>query len=74
MSRAPAGGRWNISLDSPGAVASEDNIVAEIAVDQLDFCQLAVGHLAPERIATGAYGDQAAIRDVLFAAASLSRL
>ena len=68
------GGRWNISLDSPGAVASEDNIVAEIAVDQLDFCQLAAGHLAPERIATGAYGDQAAIRDVLFAAANLSRL
>lgn len=68
------GGRWNISLDSPGAVASEDNIVAEIAVDQLDFCQLTAGHLAPERIAAGAYGDQAAIRDVLFAAASLSRL
>jgi uncharacterized protein (TIGR03083 family) len=70
----PGGGRWNISLDSPGAVASEDNIVAEIAVDQLDFCQLAAGHLEPERIAAGAYGDQAAIRDVLFAAASLSRM
>lgn len=70
----PGGGRWNISLDSPGAVASENNIVAEIAVDQIDFCQLTAGHLEPERIATGAKGDLAAIRDVLFAAASLSRL
>jgi uncharacterized protein (TIGR03083 family) len=70
----PGGGRWNISLDSPGAVASEDNIIAEIAVDQLDFCQLAAGHLPPERIAAGAQGDKAAVRDVLFAAASLSRL
>jgi hypothetical protein len=70
----PGGGRWNISLDSPGAVASEENIVAEIAVDQLDFCQLTAGHLAPERIAAGQQGDRAAIRDVLFAAANLSRL
>ncbi|MFB7289481.1 maleylpyruvate isomerase N-terminal domain-containing protein [Actinacidiphila glaucinigra] len=68
------GGHWYISLDSPGAIGTPEAVVAEIAVDQLDFCQLAAGHIAPGRIAAGRDGDSAAIRDVLHATASLSRL
>jgi hypothetical protein len=43
-------------------------------MDSLEFCQLAAGHVEPERAAAGQVGDRAVIRDVLFAAASLSRL
>lgn len=68
------GGRWYLPLDSPGAVASEDEMVAHVAMDGVEFCQLAAGHIEPERIAIGQDGDRDAIRDVLFAAASLSRL
>ncbi|MFJ4849491.1 MULTISPECIES: maleylpyruvate isomerase N-terminal domain-containing protein [unclassified Streptomyces] len=68
------GGHWYICLDSPGAVGSPDNVVAQLAVDQIDFCQLAAGHLPPTRIAAGRGGDPDAIRDILLATASLSRL
>ncbi|WP_333767692.1 maleylpyruvate isomerase N-terminal domain-containing protein [Streptomyces sp. IBSBF 2435] len=68
------GGRWCLPLDSPGAVASQDHTVAQVALDGVEFCQLAAGHLEPERIAVGQSGDRAVIRDVLYAAASLSRL
>lgn len=68
------GGRWYLPLDSPGAVASHDRTVATVALDGVEFCQLAAGHLEPERIAAGQQGDRAAIRDVLYATASLSRL
>jgi hypothetical protein len=63
-----------LSLDSPGAPASEDGMVAHVAMDSVEFCQLAAGRIEPERAAAGQMGDRAAVKDVLFATASLSRL
>ncbi|MFF4330183.1 maleylpyruvate isomerase N-terminal domain-containing protein [Streptomyces sp. NPDC048387] len=68
------GGGWDIALDSPAAKPSREHTVAEVALDGLEFCQLAAGHISPEDAAVGQTGDREAIRDVLFAAASLSRL
>jgi hypothetical protein len=68
------GGDWYIPLDSPGAVGSADHTVAHVALDGAEFCQLAAGHVPPEEAVAGQEGDREAIRDVLFAAASLSRL
>jgi hypothetical protein len=68
------GGVWYLSLDSPGAPASEDGMVAHVAMDSVEFCQLAAGRIEPERAAAGQMGDRAAVKDVLFATASLSRL
>ncbi|MEU6538030.1 maleylpyruvate isomerase N-terminal domain-containing protein [Streptomyces sp. NPDC047000] len=68
------GGQWLIPLDSPGATASAEHEVAHVALDGVEFCRLAAGHVSPEEAAAGQLGDRAAIRDVLFAAASLSRL
>ncbi|WP_344603231.1 maleylpyruvate isomerase N-terminal domain-containing protein [Streptomyces glaucus] len=68
------GGDWLIPLDSPGAVGSAGHQVAHVALDSADFCRLAAGHLPPEEAAAGQVGDREAIRDVLFATASLSRM
>ncbi|MFG3259302.1 zf-HC2 domain-containing protein [Streptomyces sp. NPDC048172] len=68
------GGHWYIPLDSPGATASPEDAVAHVALDGMEFCQLAAGHVPPQDAAAGQDGDREAIRDVLFAAASLSRL
>jgi uncharacterized protein (TIGR03083 family) len=68
------GGRWYLPLDRPGVPASADETVAHVAMDSVEFCQLAAGRIEPERIAVGQRGDRAVIRDVLFATASLSRL
>ena len=68
------GGQWLIPLDSPGAVGSADHEVAHVALDDVEFCRLAAGHVPPEEAAAGQLGDRDAIRDVLFAAASLSRM
>ncbi|MFE2478102.1 maleylpyruvate isomerase N-terminal domain-containing protein [Streptomyces sp. NPDC059389] len=68
------GGSWDIALDSPAAKPSAELTVAQIALDGAEFCQLAAGHISPEDAAVGQHGDREAIRDVLFAAASLSRL
>ncbi|MEW2414329.1 zf-HC2 domain-containing protein [Streptomyces sp. NPDC046866] len=68
------GGSWDIALDSPAAKPSPEHTVAQIALDGAEFCQLAAGHISPEEAAVGQHGDREAIRDVLFAAASLSRL
>ncbi|WP_367322358.1 zf-HC2 domain-containing protein [Streptomyces sp. HUAS ZL42] len=70
----PAGGEWLIPLDSPGAVGSAEHEVAHVALDGVEFCKLAAGHVPPEDAAAGQLGDREAIRDVLFAAASLSRM
>ncbi|MFG3101764.1 maleylpyruvate isomerase N-terminal domain-containing protein [Streptomyces sp. NPDC048182] len=67
------GGEWLIPLD-PGAAAVADRQVAHIALDGVEFCRLAAGHVPPEEAAAGAGGDREAIREVLFAAASLSRM
>ncbi|NWF27907.1 zf-HC2 domain-containing protein [Streptomyces sp. PKU-EA00015] len=68
------GGNWYIALDSPAAVGSPDRSVAQVALEGVEFCRLVAGHVSPEEAAAGQDGDREAIRDVLFAAASLSRL
>lgn len=68
------GGEWLIPLDSPAAVGSAEHEVAHVALDGVEFCRLAAGHVPPQDAAAGQVGDRAAIRDVLFAAASLSRM
>ncbi|MGW6394456.1 maleylpyruvate isomerase N-terminal domain-containing protein [Streptomyces sp. NPDC055103] len=68
------GGHWYIALDSPAAIGSPDRAVAQVAMDGVEFCQLVAGHISPEEAAAGQDGDREAIRDVLSAAASLSRL
>ncbi|MCW7942450.1 MDMPI N domain containing protein [Streptomyces hygroscopicus] len=68
------GGEWLIALDSPGAVASAEHEVAHVALDGVEFCRLAAGHVPPEEAAAGQVGDREAIKDLLFAAASLSRM
>lgn len=68
-----AGGEWLIPLDSPGAVGSAEHEVAHVALDGVEFCRLAAGHVAPQEAAVGHVGDPKAIRDVLHAVASLSR-
>jgi len=68
------GGEWLIPLDSPGAVGSADHEVAHVALDGVEFCRLAAGHVPPAEAAAGQAGDREAIRDVLFAAAGLSRM
>ncbi|MFI1765411.1 maleylpyruvate isomerase N-terminal domain-containing protein [Streptomyces sp. NPDC020800] len=69
-----AGGEWLIPLDSPAAVGSTEFEVAHVALDGVEFCKLAAGHVSPEEAAAGQAGDREAIRDVLFAAAGLSRM
>ncbi|MFE5816655.1 maleylpyruvate isomerase N-terminal domain-containing protein [Streptomyces sp. NPDC056479] len=68
------GGEWLIPLDSPAAVGSAEHEVAHVALDGAEFCRLAAGHVSPSEAAAGQVGDREAIRDVLFAAASLSRM
>ncbi|MFJ7422022.1 MDMPI N domain containing protein [Streptomyces uncialis] len=68
------GGDWYIPLDSPAALGSADHEVAHIALDGTEFCRLAAGHVSPEEAAAGQKGDKEAIREVLAAAAALSRL
>jgi hypothetical protein len=68
------GGEWLIPLDSPGAVGSAELEVAHVALDGVEFCRLAAGHVPPREAAAGQLGDREAIRDVLFATAGLSRI
>ncbi|MER6997529.1 zf-HC2 domain-containing protein [Streptomyces sp. NPDC000410] len=68
------GGHWYIALDSPAAIGDPGHTVAQVAMDAVEFCQLVAGHVSPDETAAGQDGDREAIRDVLFAAASLSRL
>ncbi|MFF5975593.1 zf-HC2 domain-containing protein [Streptomyces sp. NPDC012769] len=68
------GGHWYIALDSPAALGSREHAVAQVAMDGVEFCQLVAGHVPPEEAAAGQDGDREAIRDVLFAAATLSRM
>ncbi|WP_228989701.1 zf-HC2 domain-containing protein [Streptomyces sp. DH8] len=68
------GGDWYIALDSAGAAGSPERAVAQVALDGVEFCRLVAGRISPVDAAAGQEGDREAIRDVLFAAASLSRL
>jgi hypothetical protein len=70
----PGGGDWYIALDSPAALGSPDRTVAQVALEGVEFCKLVAGHMDPAEAAAGQDGDREAIREVLFAAASLSRL
>lgn len=69
------GGDWYIPLDSPAAKvtrAQAREAVARLAVDDKVFCRLAAGRISPEEAGAGGEGDEAVIRDVLEAAATLS--
>ncbi|MFE2599650.1 zf-HC2 domain-containing protein [Streptomyces sp. NPDC059396] len=68
------GGSWYIALDSPAALGCPERSVGQVALDAVEFCQLVAGHVTPEEAAAGQDGDREAIRDVLSAAASMSRL
>ncbi|GGV76836.1 hypothetical protein GCM10010294_43470 [Streptomyces griseoloalbus] len=68
------GGEWLIPLDSPAAKGSAEHEVAHVALDGAEFCRLAAGHVPPLEAAVGQVGDREAIKDVLFAAASMSRM
>ncbi|NEB78676.1 MDMPI N domain containing protein, partial [Streptomyces sp. SID14478] len=68
------GGEWLIALDSPAAAGSADREVAHVALDGVEFCRLAAGHVSPDEAAAGQVGDREAIRDVLSATAALSRM
>ncbi|NGN69929.1 hypothetical protein G5C51_39335 [Streptomyces sp. A7024] len=68
------GGDWYIPLDSPAAMASPGEMVAHVALEGLEFCRLAAGHVSPEEAAAGHDGERGEIRDFLYATASLSRL
>ncbi|MFJ4339573.1 maleylpyruvate isomerase N-terminal domain-containing protein [Streptomyces sp. NPDC088915] len=70
----PGGGHWYIALDSPAAIGDPGRAVAQVAMEGVEFCQLVAGRVSPEEAAAGQDGDREAIRDVLAAAASLSRL
>ncbi|MEU4111262.1 maleylpyruvate isomerase N-terminal domain-containing protein [Streptomyces sp. NPDC048208] len=69
-----AGGQWLIPLDSPVSEPAPDREVAHVALDGVEFCRLAAGHVTPEETTAGQRGDREAIRDVLTATASLSRM
>ncbi|MEW2030430.1 maleylpyruvate isomerase N-terminal domain-containing protein [Streptomyces roseifaciens] len=68
------GGHWYLPLDSPAAGAAPEDEVAHVALDALEFCRLAAGHVHPEEAAAGHTGDREAILDALYATASLSRM
>ncbi|MEV5985880.1 zf-HC2 domain-containing protein [Streptomyces sp. NPDC052051] len=70
------GGEWMIPLDAhaQGAEDSVEREVAHVVLESVEFCRLAAGHVPPEEAAVGQRGDREAIREVLFAAASLSRM
>jgi hypothetical protein len=68
------GDEWLIALDSPAALPSRDHVVAHVVLDDEEFAQLVAGRMRPKDAAAGQDGDKAAIADVVFAAASLSRL
>ncbi|MBT3160932.1 maleylpyruvate isomerase N-terminal domain-containing protein [Streptomyces sp. CHA1] len=70
------GGDWYIGLDGEAgeAAAESGRAVAHVALDGVEFCRLAAGHVRPREAAAGQDGDMDAVHEVLFAAASLSRM
>ncbi len=55
-SRARAAASELIPLDSPGAVGSAEHEVAHVALDGVEFCRLAAGHVPPAEAAGGSAG------------------
>ncbi|WP_344629204.1 zf-HC2 domain-containing protein [Streptomyces glaucosporus] len=70
----PGGGEWYVPLDSPAALATPEQTVARLVMEGTEFCLLAAGHVPPQEAAAGQEGDREAIRDALWAVASLSRM
>ncbi|MEU0067619.1 MDMPI N domain containing protein, partial [Streptomyces albidoflavus] len=70
------GGDWYIGLDGEAGEtgAESGRAVAHVALDGVEFCRLAAGHVQPREAAAGQDGDMDAVHEVLFAAASLSRM
>ncbi|MFD8911248.1 zf-HC2 domain-containing protein [Streptomyces sp. NPDC059575] len=68
---SPYGGTYPIPLDPRTPDADQ---VAQVALDGVEFCRLAAGHVSPEEAAAGQKGDRDAIKAVLTATASLSRM
>ncbi|MFD8809668.1 zf-HC2 domain-containing protein [Streptomyces sp. NPDC059597] len=68
---SPYGNKYVIPLDPRAPDADQ---VAQVALDGVEFCRLAAGHVSPEEAAAGQKGDREAIRTVLTATASLSRM
>ncbi|WP_407078318.1 zf-HC2 domain-containing protein [Streptomyces sp. NPDC005435] len=68
---SPYGNTYLIPLDPRTPDADQ---VAQVALDGVEFCRLAAGHISPEEAAAGQKGDRDAIRAVLTATASLSRM
>ncbi|WP_052849757.1 zf-HC2 domain-containing protein [Streptomyces avicenniae] len=71
------GGDWFIPVDAPDAAVSgawDGTPVARVALEDVVFCQLAAGRVPPDEAPSGEHGDRLVIRDVLSAAAGLSRL
>ncbi|MBJ7906682.1 zf-HC2 domain-containing protein [Streptomyces sp. DSM 110735] len=68
---SPYGNKYVIPLDPRTPDADQ---VAQVALDGVEFCRLAAGHVSPEEAAAGQKGDRDAIRTVLTATASLSRM
>jgi mycothiol maleylpyruvate isomerase-like protein/putative zinc finger protein len=70
----PGGGTWHVPLDASVAAHPPAETVAHVALEEAEFCRLAAGHITPMDAAAGQHGDRQAVWDVLFAAASMSRL
>ncbi|WP_367123323.1 maleylpyruvate isomerase N-terminal domain-containing protein [Streptomyces phytohabitans] len=69
-----SGGDWYLPLDGPGGPAGPDNCVSHVVLDEVEFCRLAAGHLAPREVAVGQRGEETAVVELLYAMASMSRL
>lgn len=69
-----SGGDWYLPLDGPEGPAEQNNCVSHVVLDEVEFCRVAAGHLAPLQAAVGQDGDQTAVVELLYAMASMSRL
>ncbi|MBV2357381.1 zf-HC2 domain-containing protein [Streptomyces sp. J2-1] len=69
-----SGGDWYLPLDGPDGPAGPENCVGHVVLDEVDFCRLAAGHLAPRHAAAGQEGDSTAAAELLYAITSMSRL
>ncbi|MFI0721190.1 zf-HC2 domain-containing protein [Streptomyces sp. NPDC021224] len=69
-----SGGEWYLPVDVPEGPAGADNCVGRVTLPEVVFCRLAAGHIDPEAAAADHTGDSAAVRELLYAVASMSRL
>ncbi|WP_237285361.1 hypothetical protein [Streptomyces niveus] len=69
-----SGSDWYLPVDDPTSTAGPDNCVGEVVLDEVEFCRLSAGRLRPQDVAAGQQGDRAALNELLYAMASMSRL